>query len=376
MRIAQTVLAALLFTLLSHSLASGQDAQSLQALIDKAPAGGEVTIPKGTWTEPITVDKPLTLRGEDRDACVVEVESNRPAVLFAQKGEAVLENVTVRWKLESSERTGEPAAAVVAKDATLVLRNVRVEAPDNPARCPAGLVAIGFSDVKVERCEFDGFDFTIEIGRGAKASVADSVVTNPGHCGITGGPDSTLHVARTIVTGSRYHGIRCTGGELTAEHNLVIANKNRGFYLGNKPARGAIRENVIRDNGSGISAFSGTEVEIHNNLIAGSEYAAIDMRDGCQLKVERNLLANNARGMVLFKESGTNRNSIGTNASAANKLETEGFEPPPELEKVEGELAEGELAMEKAKGFGLSDTAPIEALWKRWTELRKGAAAR
>ena len=76
---------------------------------------------------------------------------------------------------------------------------------------------------------------------GAKGSITGCLVSNPGHCGITAGPESTVSVTGTIVTGSRYHGLRCTGGELNAENNLVIANKNRGFYLGNKPARGTIR---------------------------------------------------------------------------------------------------------------------------------------
>jgi hypothetical protein len=371
MRTSKTVGAVVLLTLLSRGLASGEDATGLQALIDKAPAGGEVTVPKGEWKEPLRIDKPLTLRGEDRDACVVDVVSDRPAIWLSHKGEGVLENLTIRWRRQTSDRTAEPAAAVVAKDTALVLRNVRIAAPDNPARCPAGLVAVGFCDVKVERCEFDGFDFTIEFGRGAKGSVTDSVVTNPGHCGITAGPDSTVHVARTIVTGSRYHGIRCTGGELTAEHNLVIANKNRGFYLGNKSARGTIRDNVIQDNGSGISGFAETEVKVHNNFIAGSDFAAVDMRDSCRLDVDRNLLANNTRGIVLFRESGNDRNTVGRNASAGNKAETEGFETAPELQDVEGGIAPGEFATDKASGFGVSDPAVLKPLWERWTELQK-----
>jgi hypothetical protein len=375
MRMRQLLLSGVVvFTLLSQQLAAGADAKSLQELIDKAPAGGAVTVPKGVWSEPLNISRPVTLRGESRDECVLDVVADEPAVRLAhEKGEAVLENLTVRWKRATSTRPADVQAAITAKDGALRLRNVRVVAPDNYARCPSALTAYGFCDVKIDACEFEGFEFTLQFGNGATAHISDCVVTKPGHCGITAGPESTVHVARTIVTGSRYHGLRCTGGELNVENNLIIANKNRGIYLGNKSARGTIRENVIRDNGSGISAFAETEVKIHNNLIAGSEFAAVDMRDTCRLAVERNLLVSNARAMVLFPESGKNRNSIGNNASAANKTETEGFDAPPELAKVEGQLAEGEFTLEKAGGFGLSDPAPIKPLWQRWTALRDSA---
>jgi parallel beta-helix repeat protein len=371
MRVRQSVLAIVLFALLSPRLAAGADAPGLQELIDKAPASGEVAVPKGVWTEPLKINKPIILRGADRDACVVEVTSDEPAILLAHgKGDAVLENLTVRWMLATSTRSPDVQAAIVAKDGAVRLRNVRVIAPGSYARCPSAFTAQGFCDAKIEKCEFEGYEFTLQFGGGATASVSDSVVSKSGHCGITAGPDTTVNVARTIVTGSRFHGLRCTGGELNAQHNLVIANKNRGIYLGNKSARGTIRENVIQDNGSGISAFDRSEVKIQNNFISGSDFAAIDMRDGCELAVERNLLVSNGRGMVLFPESGTNRNTIGRNASAANKTETEGFKPPPELVKVEGKVAEGTFAMETARDFGLKDAEPIKPLWKRWTELR------
>jgi hypothetical protein len=162
---------------------------------------------------------------------------------------------------------------------------------------------------------------------------------------------------------------------LNAKNNLVIANKNRGFYLGNKSARGTIKDNVIQGNGSGISAFAESAVKVQNNFIAGSDFAAVDMRDSCRLTVERNLLVKNARGLVLFPETGKDRNTIGRNASAANPIETEKFPKPPELVKVEGEVAEGEFAMEKAKGFGLTDPAKIKPVWERWTALQKSPAA-
>ena len=84
--------------------------------------------------------------------------------------------------------------------------------------------------------------------------ISDCLILNPGHCGITVYSGSTIDVARNIITGSRYHGVRSTGGTLNMHDNLIIRNKNRGIYLGNKSASGHVSNNVILGNGTGISA--------------------------------------------------------------------------------------------------------------------------
>ncbi len=48
----------------------------LQEAIDNASSGDTIIIPSGTYTQPITIDKPITLDGRD---AVLKVEANRPA---------------------------------------------------------------------------------------------------------------------------------------------------------------------------------------------------------------------------------------------------------------------------------------------------------
>jgi hypothetical protein len=50
---------------LTHVAAT--EAGSLQALIDAAPAGGSVPVARGTWDQPVTITKALTLRGESAE---------------------------------------------------------------------------------------------------------------------------------------------------------------------------------------------------------------------------------------------------------------------------------------------------------------------
>src|SRR5687768_4727883 len=94
MRNSQVLLAVVLCTVLSHRPASAQDAAAaanttkLQELIDKAKPGGEVIVPKGEFSDPLRIDKPLKLRGEARDASVIDVTADEPAIRLAHgKGE-------------------------------------------------------------------------------------------------------------------------------------------------------------------------------------------------------------------------------------------------------------------------------------------------
>jgi hypothetical protein len=189
------------------------------------------------------------------------------------------------------------------------------------------------------------------------------------------GPDCSVEVVRCVVARSAYHGVRCTGGRLTATDNLVIGNKNRGFYLGNKSASGVIRNNVILDNGTGISGFAQSEVEIRNNLIGKSDFAGLDARDTCRLHVHRNLFLENTRALVLFKESGKNRNSVQENLHWDNKTDAENFEPMPSLVRDDPQLkdaANGDFAPTDPnllKGYGLQDASVMKGLWAKWTAL-------
>jgi hypothetical protein len=254
------------------------------------------------------------------------------------------------------------------------LRSVRLEALGNNVRCPSGLLALGFSDVRIEQSTFVGFEFTIQFADGAKGRVTDSTVWRPGRAGITAGPDSVVTVSRCIVGGSGFHGIRCTGGTLNATDNLVVSNKNRGFYLGNKSASGLIRNNMIVGNATGISGFAQSEVEIAHNVIARSDYAGLDARDTCQLLVRSNIFLNNTRGLVLFKESGQNKNVIGMNVFWENRAEAENFEPAPEILRVDprAKNGSGDLAMVDPKslsGAGPLDAETLAQLWKKWAQF-------
>jgi nitrous oxidase accessory protein NosD len=194
----------------------------LQKPINAAKPGDVVTIPPGTHRGTIRIDRPLTLKGESPETCILELTADKPAVLVTSRDPVVIDSVTIKWQLATSEKHKGPVCALAVKDGTATIRNCRIIALGNIKRCPSAVQCLGFSNVKLENCRFEGFEFTIGYTGGSEGSITDCVILNPGHCGATVYSGSKLEVARNIVTGSGYHGLRCTGGTLLAHDNLII----------------------------------------------------------------------------------------------------------------------------------------------------------
>ena len=199
-------------------------------------------------------------------------------------------------------------------------------------------------------------------------SVSDCVVRDMGHCGISVYTGSKVRVSNNVITGSKYHGLRCTGGELQAFNNLIIHNNNRGIYLGNKSARGRVRNNVIMGNGTGIGAFAQSDVTIESNLILDSEYAGIGTRDSCRLKVIKNIFQGNTRGIIQFAEVGKSSVQLGSNCFWNNETDMENCEStdmielePDFIEPGNGNFTLTDPAFE---GMGLKDPKTIFDLWE------------
>lgn len=342
----------------------------LKRLLEEAQAGGTVTIPKGRYTSPVEVTKAVTLRGETAEECIIEVTADRPAILInaGGEGDVTLENVTIRWQLATDQRI-EQAAVVWVKGTNAVIRNCRFEPLGDGKRSPMAVYIEGPSKSTVEKCRFNGFDYVVSYGQGAEGVVQDCVIADCGHQGIINYDGSTLTVQRNVITGSKYHAIRCSGGVLRVRDNILFGNANRAIYLGNRTGQGAISNNVIVGNGTGISAFGRANYVITNNVIMGNEYAGIDMRDSCRLSISKNILAKNPRGVALHKEGTENFNVLGRNAWWSNATDAENMETPEGCVTADPQFvdpnnfdftARGPAA---EQGFGLANTSIIREVY-------------
>ncbi|MCF7974347.1 MAG: right-handed parallel beta-helix repeat-containing protein [Phycisphaerae bacterium] len=311
--------------------ASRPAAQSeLQARINAARPGDTVVISEGTYTQPVRIDKPLTVRGSTRDGCVFQVTANEPAILIDTQGQGTvtLENVTVQWQLATSDRKTPQPFALGIKDTKAMIRGCRFVPLGTPQRSPVALRADGFSEVTVADCRFTGFEYTVCFGKGVQAQIVDSVVINGGHQGVTGYENSNLTVARCIVSGFDYHGIRCTGGTLTVRDSLIADVRRCGIYLGNKNSQGTISNCAFLSNATGVAGYYISRYDIKDNVFLASSQSGIGAWDTCQLTVEHNIFQDNAKAIVVYAKEGSNGNVIRANTFWQNETDTENCTSP------------------------------------------------
>ncbi len=159
--------------------------------------------------------------------------------------------------------------------------------------------------------------------RARRVSSKDCLLRDGGHQGVTGYDRSTLRVERTIVSGFKYHGLRCTGGTLHVKDSLLMNNKVSGIYLGNKDGQGTITNTLMLHNRAGVAAFYQAKFQIRNNGILDSTDAGIGMWDTCRLNISDNIFQGNAKALVVYPKGGKDNSVIGTNAFWRNTADTE-----------------------------------------------------
>jgi beta-lactamase regulating signal transducer with metallopeptidase domain len=350
-------------------------AKSLQSSIDSASPGDTVIVPKGFYTEPIDINKSLILKGESRAECVLEITADRPAIFIDTegKGKVTVQDLTIKWQLATSDKGIERPFALGVKDTKAEIKDCAFLPLGNFQRSPVAVRADGFSDLNISRSRFEGFEYVICYGQGTKGKTTDCLIMDCGHQGIINYSGATLHVERNVITGSKYHAVRCTGGTLHVKDNLLINNANRGIYLGNKSGSGTIVNNLIINNAVGIGAFASAKYEISNNVIADSSYSGIGMYKSCFLKIRDNIFADNERGWVMFDRGTRGGNTTYRNTFWKNKVDDENFKKTGNSINADPSFMDpknGDFSLKpgpaKENKQGLTNPQLFKELWKIW----------
>jgi nitrous oxidase accessory protein NosD len=348
---------------------------TIQDLLDAAKPDSTIYIPEGRFEGTFEVNKKnILMKGASRERCILEATADRPLVYAAPRSSLTLESLTLKSQLETSQKSERPGCTLMVDDATAAVRDCRFIALGNNKRCPVSVYVRGFSNARLEACRFEGFEYTIQYGEGTEGHVTDCVVRQSGHCGITAFQDAEVTIENNIITGSGYHGIRSTGGTIHVKDNLLIRNRNRGIYLGSKSASGEVVNNAIVANGTGISSFSNTDVEIENNVILDNNHAGVDTRGSCEIEVKNNIFVGNQSGFTVY-EGGNNRFNIGKNTFWKNgkdstdfKLSSSTLAENPKFGNPEaGNFSVGSSKV-KSAGHGLTEPEVISTLWKKYQE--------
>jgi len=256
----------------------GEDAPTVQAAIEAAEPGTAVLVPPGTYDEHVTVDKPVTLRGDgatlrgDGNGTVVEVTDGGAALTGlsitgvgngTRPDEA---NTTGGWDENLEVAYGYSDAGVrVTEAAGVYIHNTTIETPASGVvfmDAPEGVVdGLAVNGTAVPR---DGFMGVLSIR--SRLVVQDSR--------FDGGRDGVyLHRAHgSVIRNSTFLGNRFGVHFMYTSDSLIAGNVARGqtsagITIMTSPARNAVVDNDVRYADEGIIPI-GTRSYIAGNVVA------------------------------------------------------------------------------------------------------------
>ncbi|WP_457598541.1 right-handed parallel beta-helix repeat-containing protein [Hydrogenimonas sp.] len=219
------------------SAAGTLQAQSLQSVIDAAPAGAAIELPAGRFLGPITIDKPL-----------------------------ILEGVGVATQIDGNGS----GSVVTIRSPDVTIRNLSITGSGRQRyRLDSGVTVRNAERVTIERCSFDRTLFGI-------------TMTNTHHSLLR---ENNITSYEEAVVDNRGDGINLWG----SSHNRIVGNRlirSRDLSI-SRSSHTIVAQNRIEESRYGVLVQMSRDVNITGNTIL-SNYAGIVCKGGGNIFVTGN----------------------------------------------------------------------------------------
>ncbi|WP_254522709.1 NosD domain-containing protein [Natrinema caseinilyticum] len=302
------------------SLVVGEETDTVQEAVERAPANTTVVVPAGTYDEKIEIDRPLSLVGEGNatlqgngNGSVITVTAERTAIrgiditgvgnVTREGGELPVEIDEQAWDATFTKYYAGTDAGIAAYDATgLVVENVGIETP------ASGIIAYQSDDAVVRNVTVTGPDDPTEGLAGMLLFQSPGVIEESTIYGTRNGVylyRSPETVVRSNTIERNYLGVHLmhTGDSLLA-NNVLREQPSNGIVIMTGPERNAIVGNTIYDAEFGLSP-GGSGSYVAENLIADNELGL--HIDSTTSIYEHNVIAGNDVGAEASAMLPTNR---------------------------------------------------------------------
>jgi parallel beta-helix repeat protein len=234
----------------------GNGFDSIQAAVNRAGPGDTLLIKSGSYRANLTIDKSLTLKGEDASMVTIRSKSRGSPVLKTgpSKVEITLVNLTLKGA------TGE-----FCKDRAKGV-------------CPAGLSVTGQSAVKLVDSQLvnskrDG----LRLSGSGRAVLKDSKIGANDRYGMWMGESSSATISNTSITNNR-------GGVAASMNSEIVISASE----------------VSSSDGYGISLFGNSKLELANSSLSENGEGGIRLENSSSGTLKGNsLVKNDGRGLLI-----------------------------------------------------------------------------
>ncbi|WP_049936150.1 NosD domain-containing protein [Haloplanus natans] len=304
-------------TLLDREVSTvvGRDAPTISAAVAAAPPNTTVVVPPGTYAERVTIEKPLTLRGEGAtmdggdEGTVIEVRADDVAVTgltirgVGNATRAANASASDDWDAPIQQGYGEGDAGIAAVNVSgTYVRNVSIHTPAN------GVLLRGTPGAVVDGLRVEGSEEWLDGFMGVMAMYESVVVQNSR---IEGGRDGVyLHRAHgTVVRNNTFldhrFGVHLmyTSETLIAD-NVARGQEGSGVVIMTRPTENAVVGNDVRHANGGIFA-GGSRSYVARNVVVDTDRGLVTY--ATQSTFEGNVLYGNEVGFAASTVVPSNR---------------------------------------------------------------------
>lgn len=217
----------------------GKDCKTIQGCINQAGRGETVSVPAGTYTENLIIDRSLKLSGAGRDTTVVKgIKGSWPVICIGRE-----------WMERCAEITGEVEITIEG----LTITEAKVADTKTYAE--------------------DGIRVLV-LSKAAKVTIQNARISNNGDDGISVGELAQATIQDTEILGNGGNGISVWRTAQVTIHNAQISrNRGSGIEVWDWARLEKIENNTVTNNEVwGISAFRLENIGIcQGNTLSGNK---------------------------------------------------------------------------------------------------------
>ena len=373
--------------------------ETIHSLIIKMPEGSSVYLPAGHYSgnklayhsnRNIWVNKEITIKGTDREQCIIEGTMDRPLIHANRGSKLTLDTLTLKSELlsynEDTSINELGCALKVDNNAEVTITNCSVIARGTLPRCPLAVFTEGFSKVDILGCQISGFAIPAYFGDGSSGSIKQSIIQN----GLRTNHDTVVQIMDTILHDSTFFSIDCGGGNLTIKSCLFV-NQSGVLRVGSRTDKITMENSAVINCERILTFYQGRvshegRMKLNNNVFLSNSFVSesnIPMQEGrvftsTECTLQDNIFYGNTVEnwtQTFFADrmdagSNTFWNNEGLNSATLKKQLDLGkilCIDPQFKDSRNGNFTVENETIKSAK-HGLTDPELISTLWKKYVE--------
>ncbi len=380
-----------------------ETSETIHGLVIAMPAGSSVYLPAGHYfgdklaspaNTNIWIDEEITIKGADREGCVIEGTMDLPLVHACSGCKLTLDSLTLKSQLHTydADRSLLEVGCTLLADnnGEVTVTNCSIIAGSNLTRSPLAIHAKGFSKANIIDSQISGFDVPVLFGDGSSGNIRQSIIQNE----LMTEQDTEVHIRNTIFHDSKYFAIGCRGGNLDMKNCLII-NGNAALSISSGTENFSMSNSAVINCKSILTHLPARvsrngAVKLDNNVFSlnriASETSSLmqvwreQSSSECTLRgnIFSSNTADNWRQTILGDHINTDSNNTFWNNEGLNESVSEGGYNLGKMLHIDPKFKDpetGDFTTQNAKvieaGHGLTDPDIIERLWKQYKETNQ-----